>query len=110
MMREEFEKMIGLEITQEEYEPIEVYYASMPSSVDKQKFVKSWLREGGIQKLFDRRAEDIAILKARIKSLGEDLAWQEKDRCEQIKLANERYDRIQELEEKLAAINTITAA
>ena len=110
MMREEFEKLIGLEIKQEEYEPIEAYYMSLPSSIDKQKFAKSWLKDGGIQKLFDKRAEDIAILKARINSLGEELAWQEKDRCEYIKLSNQRHDRIKELEEKLAAINAMTAA
>ena len=57
----------------------------------------------------NKGAEDIAILKARINSLGEELAWQEKDRCEQIRLANERHNRIQGLEEKLAAINAMTA-
>ena len=109
-MLEEFEKLIGLEIKQEEYEPIEAYYMSMPTSIDKQKFAKSWLKDGGIQKLFDKRAEDIAILQARIKSIGEDLEWQEKDRCEQIRLSNERHNRIQELEKKLASINAMTAA
>jgi len=48
MMREEFEKLIGLEIKQEEYEPIEAYYMSLPTSIDKQKFAKSWLKDGGI--------------------------------------------------------------
>jgi len=79
MMREEFEKLIGLEIRQEEYEPIETYYMSIPSSIDKQKFAKSWLKDGGIQKLFDKRLEDYFILRARFNDLAEQLERQAGD-------------------------------
>jgi len=109
-MREEFEKLIGLEIKQEEYEPIEAYYMSMPSSIDKQKFAKSWLKDGGIQKLFDRRAEDLVILRARFNDIAEQLERQAEDNMELIRLSNAQHNRIRELEEKLAAINAMTAA
>jgi hypothetical protein len=31
----------------------------MPESVDKDKFVKIWLKEGGIQDLFDKRLAEV---------------------------------------------------
>jgi len=107
-MREEFEKLIGLEIRQEEYEPIDAYYMSMPSSIDKQKFAKSWLKDGGIQKLFDKRLEDYFILRARYNDLAEQLENQADDNMELIRQSNEQNNRIRELEEKLAAINSLT--
>jgi predicted nuclease with TOPRIM domain len=110
MMREEFEKLIGLEIKQEEYAPIETYYMSMPTSIDKQKFAKSWLRDGGIQKLFDKRLEDYFILRAKYNDLAEQLERQAEDNMDLIRQSNEQHNRIQELEEKLAAINVMTAA
>jgi len=109
-MREEFEKLIGLEIKQEEYEPIEAYYMSMPSSIDKQKFAKSWLKDGGIQKLFDKRLEDYYILRARFNDLAEQLERQAEDNMELIRQSNAQHNRIKELEDKLAAINAMTAA
>ena len=110
MMREEFEKLIGLEIKQEEYEPIEAYYMSMPTFIDKQKFAKSWLKDGGIQKLFDKRAEDLAILRARFNDTAEQLERQADDNMDLIRQSNAQHSRIQELEGKLAAINAMTAA
>ena len=109
MMREEFEKLIGLEIRQEEYEPIEAYYMSMPTSIDKQKFAKSWLKDGGIQKLFDKRLEDYFLLRARFNSIAEQLESQAEDNMELIRQSNEQNNRICELEEKLAAINAMTS-
>jgi len=109
-MREEFEKLIGLEIKQEEYEPIEAYYMSMPTSIDKQKFAKSWLKDGGIQKLFDRRAEDLAILRARFNDIAEQLERQAEDNMDLTRQSNTQHNRIRKLEEKLAAINAMTAA
>ena len=110
MMREEFEKLIGLEIKQEEYEPIEAYYMSMPTSIDKQKFAKSWLKDNGIQKLFDKRAEDLVILQARFNDTAEQLEQQAEDNMDLIRQSNAQHGRIRELEEKLAAINAMTAA
>ena len=110
MMREEFEKLIGLEIRQEEYEPIEAYYMSLPSSIDKQKFAKQWLRDGGIQKLFDKRLEEYFILRARFNDIAEQLENQAADNMDLIRQSNEQHNRIRELEGKLAAINAMTAA
>ena len=109
-MMEEFEKLIGLQIRQEEYEPIEVYYMSMPTSIDKQKFAKSWLKDGGIQKLFDKRLEDYFILRARFNDIAEQLERQAEENMELIRQSNAQHSRIHELEEKLAAINAMTAA
>jgi hypothetical protein len=108
MMRSEFEKMIGLEIKQEEYEPIEAYYSSMPNSIDKQKFAKQWLSDGGIQKLFDKRAEDYSLLRLRFNDLAEQLERQADDNMELIELSNKQDDRIKELENKLVSINALT--
>jgi len=110
MMREEFEKLIGLEIRQEEYEPIEAYYMSMPTSIDKQKFAKSWLKDNGIQKLFDKRLEDYCILRAKYNDLAEQLERQADDNMELIRQSNAQHNRVRELEEKLADINAMTAA
>jgi predicted nuclease with TOPRIM domain len=110
MMREEFEKLIGLEIKEEEYEPINAYYMSMPSSIDKQKFAKSWLKDGGIQKLFDKRLEGYFILRAKFNDIAEQLERQAEDNMDLIRQSNAQHSRIQELEEKLAAINAMTAA
>jgi len=107
MMKEEFEKLIGLEISQAEYQPIEGYYMSMPSSVDKQKFAKGWLKDGGIQKLFDKRAEDYAILRSRYNDLAEQLERQAEDNRELAERIGEKHKRIVELEKKLADINAL---
>jgi len=83
---------------------------SMPTSIDKQKFAKSWLKDNGIQKLFDKRLEDYCILRAKYNDLAEQLERQADDNMELIRQSNAQHSRIQELEEKLAAINTMTAA
>jgi hypothetical protein len=54
MMKLEFQKRIGLVITSAEYAEIETAYMGLPDSVDKDKFVKIWLHEGGIQDLLSR--------------------------------------------------------
>jgi predicted nuclease with TOPRIM domain len=107
MMQEEFEKRIGLVITGEEYEEIEAAYRGMPNSVDKDKFVKIWLREGGIQDLFDKRLFEI---RKRRESMKEIL----KEKDEVWKHANNYEAEIQDLKmqikalnEKLAVINEI---
>jgi hypothetical protein len=69
MMKEEFEKRIGLVITSEEYEVIEDAYMGLPKSVDKDKFVKIWLQEGGIQDLFDKRLLRVSSLRDQVKHL-----------------------------------------
>jgi hypothetical protein len=67
MMKEEFEKNINLVITAEEYEEIQKAYMGLPEAVDKTRFVKIWLREGGIQDLFDKRQAKITIFGEKLK-------------------------------------------
>jgi hypothetical protein len=69
MMKEEFEKRIGLVITGEEYEEIETAYRGMPESVDKDRFVKIWLQEGGIQDLFNKRLFEIHRQRESLKDI-----------------------------------------
>ena len=109
MMREEFEKMIGLEINHAEYTPIEAYYTSLPESVDKQKFAKMWLKEGGIQNLFNKRADNLAFANLRIIDLGRQIEELKASEQEWITRSNEQHTRIQELEKKLFAIKEMTA-
>ena len=108
-MREEFEKMIGLEINYAEYQPIEAYYMSLPESVDKQKFAKMWLKEGGIQNLFNKRADNLAMANLRIKDLDGIIERLKASELEWITRSNEQHTRIQELEKKLSAIKEMTA-
>jgi len=110
MMKEEFEKMIGLKISQEEYAPIETYYMSMPSNIDKQKFAKQWLKEDGIQNLFNKRAEDYAILRMRFNDLAEQLEHQAEDNRDLQEIINTQASHILELEKKLGAIKAMMAA
>jgi hypothetical protein len=62
MTKQEFEKRIGLVIRSGEYAEIEAAYMGLPESVDKDKFSKIWLQNGGIQDLFDKR---LAMLRSR---------------------------------------------
>jgi hypothetical protein len=69
MTQEEFESRIELVITTEEYEAIGAAY--MAASVDKDKFIKCWLKwgGGGIQALFDQRLTQTSKLLVRVKHL-----------------------------------------
>jgi hypothetical protein len=104
MMKEEFEKRIGLVITSDEYEAIEAAYMGLPESVDKDKFVKIWLKEGGIQDLFDKRLLRTKALADHIKDLeeknNEQEAWIKKMEGDRAEYARE----IKAFKEKLAAI------
>jgi hypothetical protein len=76
MMKQEFEQCIGLVITSEEYTDIEAAYMGLPESVDKDKFVKIWLKEGGIQDLFDKRLLRVSQMKKRLRDLEESYSEQ----------------------------------
>jgi hypothetical protein len=52
MTKQKIENRIGLVITNGDYTEIEAAYMGLPNSVAKDKFVKIWLKEGGIQDLF----------------------------------------------------------
>jgi hypothetical protein len=104
MMKEEFEERIGLVITVEEYEGIEAAYAGMPGSVDKDKFVKIWLKEGGIQDLFDKRLANVRRLMKLVEEAKADCnrAWGDVSFERNRNLALEQE--VKALKERLAAI------
>jgi len=110
MMKQEFEKRIGLVISSEEYCEIEAAYMGLPESVDKDKFCRMWLKEGGIQDLFDKRMVKIHNLKNEISRLN----LENQDYLDGVnkneKLAIELWLKVKELEEKLSAINAMSAA
>jgi hypothetical protein len=96
MMREEFEKRIGLEILAYEYADIEPLYMNHPKNLDKDSFCKAWLKEGGMQWLFDRRQEKINVQKQRI--------------AEQEKQIDDLYSTIGDLDKKILERNLQIAA
>ena len=110
MMKQEFEKRIGLVITSEEYAVIEASYMGLPESVDKDKFVKIWLREGGIQDLFDKRAVTIQSLKAHVSQLKEENREYLADMNKNSSMVIQLRMKVKELEEKISAINALAIA
>ena len=110
MTKQEFEKRIGLVITSEEYEEIEKTYMGLPESVDKDRFVKIWLTEGGIQDLFDKRAIVIQSLKDNIARLEEDVESERRYSGEMARNSNANYSKAKSLEEKLSAISAMAVA
>jgi hypothetical protein len=109
MQKQEFEKRIGLVITSEEYAGIEKAYMGLPDNVDKDKFAKIWLREGGIQDLFDKRLWEIR----KLNEANERLLQENNEVCGR---ANDYAAEIQDwrkqveaLKEKLAAIAEVVA-
>jgi hypothetical protein len=95
MMKEEFEKRIGLVITDDEYVSVRFAFEDFEKTrgnTDEDEFVKTWL-EGGIQHLFDRRLREISILKGIIASFPEDL---HKQKEHIVKKYEERYRRLEE--------------
>jgi hypothetical protein len=109
MMKKEFEQRVGLVITSDEYAEIEQAYMGLPETVDKDKFCKIWLREGGIQDLFDKRLLKINSLKEEAKwNYEEGMMW-----CtEHNKVASERNAykaEVETLKAKLAAIGAVVA-
>jgi uncharacterized coiled-coil protein SlyX len=97
MMKEEFEKRIGLVITSEEYADIEAAYMGLPESVDKDKFVKIWLREGGIQDLFDRRL-------LRVRSMTDNVNTLEKRNRANERLIEDLERTVSEYEREIKAL------
>jgi hypothetical protein len=107
MMKQEFEKRIGLVITSEEYTDIEAAYMGLPESVDKDKFVKIWLQNGGIQDLFDKRLANARSLEKLVEEARADCnrAWEDVGLERTRNLALEQ--KVEALKEKLAAIGAM---
>jgi hypothetical protein len=107
MMKKEFEKRIGLIITSGEYGEIEAAYMGLPDSVDKDKFVKIWLHEGGIQDLFDKRLLKMKSLKEALERKEEEVMSWVHDFNDIAKERNELKTQVEELEKKLVAIGNL---
>ena len=104
MMKKEFEMRIGLVITAEEYAEIEAAYMGLPDKVDKEKFVKIWLREGGIQDVFDKRLLKVKNLKDTLNKIRDENHCQE-ERINELAGDCAKYiAQIHVLKDKLAAI------
>ena len=69
MMQYEFENLIGLKVTPQEYSEIESSY--MTCDDDKQTFCKRWVKEGGLEKLHEARLSHIENLKTKVKELNQ---------------------------------------
>ncbi|MDR1047686.1 MAG: hypothetical protein LBL64_07910 [Treponema sp.] len=109
MMKQEFEKRIGLVITAREYTEIEAAYMGLPDSVDKHKFVKIWLQNGGIQDLFDKRQVAINSLAGQVLNKEKEVMSRVHDFNNIANERNELKNRVEELEKKLAAIGNLAA-
>jgi hypothetical protein len=106
MTKQEFEKRIGLVITDGEYQDIEAAYMGMPESVDKDKFVKIWLENGGIQDLFDKRLAKIYSLASLVKAQSKEIAaYVNKSSQERQEL--QKY--VEELEDKIIMLGDFVA-
>jgi hypothetical protein len=106
MMKQEFEERIGLVITSEEYQEIEAVYMGMPESIDKDKFVEIWLKNGGVQNLLDKRLEKIALLESLVKAQSMEIAaFIEEAKKERAKLIKQ----LQELEDKIIMVGDFVA-
>jgi uncharacterized coiled-coil protein SlyX len=109
MMKEEFEKRIGLEITAYEYADIEPLYMNDPKNRDKDAFCKTWLKEGGIQWLFDRRQEKINVQKQRIAEQEKQIADMYSTIGDFEKKVSDRNRQITALENSLGKVRELVA-
>jgi hypothetical protein len=107
MMKKEFEKRIGLIVTSGEYGEIEAAYMGLPDSVGKDKFVKIWLHENGIQDLFDKRLFKVKSLKETLERKEEEVMSWVHDFNDICKERDELKTRAEELEKKLVAIGNL---
>ena len=90
MMRSEFIERTGFEPMSDEYDEIEREY--MGTEVDKDEFCKTWIKQGGIQRLMRVRARKIEELEAEV--LKREREYNEMDAryCNKINEMNSRKD------------------
>ena len=109
MNKQEFEKRIGLVITIEEYLEIEPLYMGDPKNRDKDAFCRHWLKDGGLQWLFDRRQGLVNLKNSRIAELEKELERTEKWGGDMRKELSEKSKRIAELESSLEKVRELVA-
>ena len=81
----------------------------LPESVNKDKFVKIWLKNGGIQDLFDKRAVTIQRLKDDVTRLEKELESESHVSANWAREFNTACDKNKAMEEKLVAIAAMVA-
>jgi len=109
MMQEEFEERIGLKITAEEYAEIEPLYVGDPKNRDKNAFCKHWLKDGGLQWLFDKRQGEINLKKMRLAELQEDLESRDRWIDDMGRELSEKNRQIVTLENSLKRVRELVA-
>jgi hypothetical protein len=98
MMKEEFEERAGIRVNGDEYEEIEACYMNAIPVVDKDKFVKRWLRDGGIQGIIDKRGG--LINRARLRA---EEAEHERDRAN--RESDEMWSKVCESQKEIKRLN-----
>ena len=109
MNKQEFEKRIGLVITIEEYAEIEPLYMSDPKNRDKDAFCRHWLKDGGLQWLFDRRQGLVNLKNSTIADLQKEVERLEGWYADMSRELSEKKKRIAELESSLEKVRELVA-
>ena len=109
MNKQEFEKRIGLVITIEEYLEIEPLYMSDPKNRDKDAFCRHWLKDGGLQWLFDRRQGLVNLKNSTIADLQKEVERLEGWYADMSRELSEKKKRIAELESSLEKVRELVA-
>jgi len=109
MMQHEFEKRIGLKISAEEYAEIEPLYMNDPKNRDKDAFCRHWLKEGGLQWLFDRRQGLVNLKNSTIADLEKDVERLERWSTDMRKELSEKNRQIIALENSLKKVRELVA-
>jgi len=102
MMKEEFEKRVGLVVTPQEYARIEEDYVALPESVDKDTFCKRWIKNGGVQTILDQRYALAERLHIEIMAANERVKDSLQRENEAVQENDMLRERIKALESKMA--------
>ena len=98
MLKEEFIKLVGFSVTDEEYLGIEAEYNK--SGIDKQTFCKQLLENGYMMKATTRMVETIRLLEDKVKACEKrsDILHNEKmDKNEELNIMADMYKNILKL-------------
>lgn len=98
MMKEEFEARVGFKVSCAEYEAVEKVYMNEPQNLDKDRFCKKWLKEGGLQWVLDGRQAEINALKTSVKKEQEESnnwKWIAEDNRKNLNAFKERNEEVE---------------
>ena len=103
MMRSEFIERTGFEPTAAEYEEIEQEY--LGTDIDKDKFCKEWVKNGGIQRLARLRTRRIEELEAQLQQRA--MEYDELDHARAAQVSREQERRMKAEQEVNIANQTM---